>query len=410
MSDEPVPTPTPPPDGELPSVRPLYRDPLYVGGVLVALLAAGLYFAYFSATPPAAPERPAVARFARVAGPVSMREPDVETWTEAATGQRLRNRDRVRTEAAGGAELEFDNGNRVQVRPSSEVIVTDPTTVLPGGGSAWTVQAGEATFDLKERARITTPGATTTADALTTGNIEVDQEGTTGISVFTGQAEVATLGGGTISLTANQGVRVDATGQAGPRLELPSPPIQTAPPREAVISWLQGQGGSTTLSWNPVEHGTSYRVAIDLNVEQAELLLSAALNREGIEAPDLPMSALERGDYYWRVAGVNAEGMAGAFSKVWFFSVVDPPPAPPAAPLTVSDVAGLGEILYVSGRVSPGSQVSVDGQALRVAPDGRFSEYLRRPAEGSVLIQATQPDGAVTEERRTIVDAPPEGD
>jgi hypothetical protein len=148
----------------------------------VALLSAGVYFAFYSDGGPVEPERRQVASFSRLEGAVTMREPEAGSWSAASRGQRLRNRDRVRTEPTGGAELAFDNGNRVQVRPSSEVIVTDPTTALPGGGSAWTVEAGEASFDLQERAQITTPGGTTTADALTVGNIEVDQSGTTGIS------------------------------------------------------------------------------------------------------------------------------------------------------------------------------------------------------------------------------------
>ena len=392
-----------------PGARRLHRDPLYIGGVLLALAAAGAYFGFFARRAPEAPERRPVALFSRVEGAVSVREPDRETWDAAAPHQRLRNRDRVRTEAGAAAELEFDNGDRVRLRPSSEVMVTDPTTALPGGAAAWTVEAGEASFDLEERARISTPGATTSADALTAGNIVVDRAGTTGISVFSGRAEVATVGGETIALSANQGVRVDARGQAGPRSELPQPPSPVAPPREAVIPWREGEGGSTTLSWKPVEHGASYRVAVDLNVEQAELLLSAALDREGIEGDRLPMDALERGEYYWRVAGVNAEGMSGAFSRVWPFSVTDAPPAPPPAPLSVSEVTGLGEIVHVAGRVAPGSRVSVDGHPVRVGSDGRFSEYLRRPPGETLLIQATQPDGFEAEERRRIVEANPAG-
>lgn len=401
----PDPEPSSPPPDDAPVARPFYRDPLYVGGVLVALVAAAVYFLFFSETGPQAPERRRVARFSRVTGAVSVRPPDDETWDAASKGQRLRNRDRVRTEPAGAAELEFDNGNRVQVRPSSEVIVTDPTTALPGGGSAWTVEAGQASFDLKQRARITTPGATTTADALTVGAIEVDEEGGTGVSVFEGEAEVATLTGETIALTANTGVRVDSAGQAGPRRNLPEPPTQIAPPREAVIEWQEG-GAATTLSWGAVEHGATYRVAVDLNVEQAELLLSAALDHDDIPGEQLSMNALERGEYYWRVAGVNEDGMPGAYSGVWFFSVAAPPPAPPPAPLAVTGVTGLGEIVHVAGTAAPGSEVSVDGLPVRVAPDGRFSEYLRRPAADSVVIRATAPDGSVSEEQQPIAEGP----
>jgi hypothetical protein len=149
---------------------------------------------------------------------------------------------------------------------------------------------------------------------------------------------------------------------------------------------------------------------MDLNVEQAELLLSAALDREGIEGAQLPLSALARGEYYWRVAGVNAEGMAGAFSGVWSFSVSNALPPAAVAPLSILEVTGLGEIVYVTGRAAPGSQVSIEGHPVRVGPDGRFGDYLRRPAGERLSIRATLPDGSEHEERRPIVEAPAGGD
>jgi hypothetical protein len=60
----------------------------------------------------------------------------------------------------------------------------------------------------------------------------------------------------------------------------------------------------------------------------------------------------------------------------------------------------------VKGHAPAGSRVSADGHPLQVAPDGSFSEYLRRPAGSSLLIRATLPDGSETEQRRPIAEGP----
>lgn len=386
--------------------RPLHKDPLVMGGAATAIIAAGVYFAFFAGpSGPPVVERPEVAGFARLEGGVSVREEVATEWDKAEMDRRLHVRDQVRTDAGAGAEVAFDNGNVVRVLPSSVVLITDPTTSMAGGGSAWTIESGEANFDLQQGAEITTPGATTSGVAGTVGNIDVSQDGITGIRIFEGSATVATTKGETINLERNQGVRVDADGVAGDKQDLPDPPELTAPPREALVVYAEGQGGSTQLAWTPVPRGITYQVAMDYNVEQAELLLSAALDREGVEESSLQMDRLDRGAYFWRVAAVNSEGMAGAFSRVWQFSVSDPPPPPPQAPLAIAESAGLGAIVHVAGRVPPGSEVTLDGHPVLVLPDGSFSEYLRRPAGSVVQVRATAPDGSLTEESWPVSDS-----
>jgi hypothetical protein len=44
----------------------------------------------------------------------------------------------------------------------------------------------------------------------------------------------------------------------------------------------------------------------------------------------------------------------------------------------------------------------VDGTPIRVAPDGTFSEFLRRGDRREVTIKVTGPGGEVTEEKRPL--------
>jgi hypothetical protein len=108
---------------------------------------------------------------------------------------------------------------------------------------------------------------------------------------------------------------------------------------------------------------------------------------------------------------VNKDGLEGAFSRVSFFAVVEPetPPqptptpgvAPPVLVLQALDEVAPG-VVHVGGRTDPGTAILVNGTAVKVMPDGSFSEYVRRSAPGEVVIRATGADGQFTEQARTV--------
>jgi hypothetical protein len=169
---------------------------------------------------------------------------------------------------------------------------------------------------------------------------------------------------------------------------------------------------TANLSWNAVKNGTTYRVAMDYNVTQANLLLSAALDEPGITTTAHAIKGLSVGRYFWRVSAVNKDGLEGAPSRVSFFAVVEPEvpqPAPTATPglqppalvLQAVDEVAPG-IVHVGGRTDPGAAVTVDGTPVKVMPDGSFSEHVRRGGTGGVLVRATAEDGQFTEQTRAV--------
>ena len=56
----------------------------------------------------------------------------------------------------------------------------------------------------------------------------------------------------------------------------------------------------------------------------------------------------------------------------------------------------------VVGRTAAGATVTVDGTAVKVLPDGSFSEYVRHGGKGEVVVRATFPDGQFTEQSRPV--------
>ena len=388
--------------------RPFYKDPLSIMGWGIALGAIVAYWAYF--VRPHVPEPgEQVARITALAGEVRLKPNEREIWNAATLQDSLHVGDVVQTEPRSGAAISFNSGSVVRVRPDSVVYL---------GGSAeqstaaWRVQAGRVNFTVGEQVtQIVTPTLTTTAQKNATGHIDVGEDGETGVKVFSGEAEVETSQGETIVLGENEALQVDAQGKAGEKQALPPPPKLLTPNLKAIMPFASPPEATAELTWEAVINGSTYHVALDYNVVQADLLLSATLDEQGIRGTEHELQGLDPGRYFWRVAAVNDAGLEGQFSRVSVFSVEtlqEPEPEidTPDLGLPTLTLAALqevgGGVLHVHGTALPGSTVTVDGYEISVRPDGTFSEYVKRTDRAEVMVRATAPDGQFAEQARPV--------
>jgi len=392
-----------------PRRKPFYKDPLSIIGWGIALASIVAYWFFFVRKPVPKPGQQ-IARLTAVEGKVKVKPNEREAWGDARLSDQLHVGDVVQTETRAGAQISFNSGSVVSVRPDSVVYIGGSAEAST---AAWRVQSGRVNFSTGDEAtEIVTPTLKTTALQNATGNIDVGDAGDTGVKIFRGQAEVETTQGQKITLSENQAVQVDSAGKAGAMLELPPPPTLVAPAPKARLPLVAPPEASAKLSWNAVKNGTTYRVAMDYNVTQANLLLSAALDEPGITSTSHDLKGLNVGRYFWRVSAVNKDGLEGAPSRVSFFAVVVPEvpqPAPtptPGVELPTLVVQALDEVapgvVHVGGRTAAGATVTVDGTEVKVLPDGSFSEYVRHGGKGEVVVRATFPDGQFTEQSRAV--------
>jgi hypothetical protein len=372
-------------------------------GLLVAIAAVAVYVHFFllKAPPPASGPK-VVARLTAVEGSVRVKVTGVGPWTPGKAGRELRTGDVVQTDMKAGAAITFVSGNVVTVRQDTVVLISEGDAAVAQEATAWHVQSGSVNFDLKERTEIVTSTTRTTTSADATGSINVNDEGATGVKIFKGSAEVATTSGQTVTLAGNEAVLVDKQGGAGPRIALPPAPTLTAPHSQAELPYVPPPDPSVHLSWAAVGGAATYQVAMDYNVKQAELLLSAALESSDITGTEHAMTGLDPGNYFWRVAGVTREGLEGEFSQVSIFAVVPPVPKAAGAPPLEARTADLDSVVEVAGRTDPGAQITVDGHLAKVLPDGRFREHFRKTGRSFIVIRATGTDGQFTEEQLPV--------
>ena len=400
--------PSPPSDpGDRPARSPWARKQLpTLVGLLIALAAVAAYFLFFLEPPP--PSGPiAVAHLTAVEGNVRVKAVGGNNWMKGRPSQGLMTGDIVQTDPAAGAEITFFTGNVVTVRSDSVILISEGEAAVAEEATAWHIESGQVNFELRKETDIVTATARTRAAANSAGNINVTDAGGTGVKIFRGSAQVMTTHGETVSLNDNQAVLVDARGKAGSRIELPPTPQPIAPPGKAELPYVDPPRATAKLQWEAVHGAQTYHVAMDYNVQQAQLLLSAALDQPGIAATTHELPGLDPGSYFWRVAGVSKEGLEGDFSRVSLFSVVkrlvpEPLPVAAAPSLTVDATAAQEGIVQVKGRTDPGASVAVDGHAVKVLPDGSFNEFVRTTGNGFVLVRATDARGQLTEQKRPV--------
>jgi hypothetical protein len=379
--------------------------------ILVAAVAALLVRGCRTPSPPPPPAAAVEtgARFVAIEGNVRVKRAGTLEWIPATRAIVLHHNDIVQTTGGGAAELHFADGTVFNVRPDC-LFTIEESSQNPVSGQqrvALSIQSGEANFQTAPRTvsgstTISTPTVRTTPERDTTGNIQVAQSGETGLRIFRGAGRAETRSGQRIELASNEGVKVNASGEAGRKMALPNIPVLTAPPHQTEVAYPDPARAITLLMWNGVPGATGYRVMVDFSPTFARPLV----DRQGYRGTQMELRAFETGTYYWKVAAVDANGSEGSFSDLWRFTLVKAPPstlAPP--PLAVEALELKGNVLHVRGRTEPGATLSLNGLRIDVQPDGSFNEFVTfEPGTSAVVVlRVTGVSGGVNEQRRPVV-------
>jgi hypothetical protein len=386
-----------------------YRTLALAGGAI--LLAAIGWFLLGRRTPPPPPPATAVAtgaRFESIEGSVQVKRSGTLEWVPATRAVVLRQNDLVRTGSGATAEIHLADGGVINVRPDSlmTILESSQNPISRLQRVALSIQSGEANFQTAGRnvpgsTTISTPTLRATADRDTSGSIQVAEGGATGLRIFRGQGAAETRAGQRIALASNEGVNVDATGAAGPKLALPTVPQLTAPSNGTDIAYPDLTQGITLLLWSTVPQASAYRVMVDFSPSFARPLF----DRQTARSTQMELRALEAGSYYWKVAAIGTDGTEGSFSDLWRFTLARSPQSLASPPPLVFEAAELkGNVLHVRGRTEPGATLSMSGVRLEVQADGSFNEFVTFDggAGTTVRLTATGTRGGRAEQRRRV--------
>jgi hypothetical protein len=375
---------------------------LSVIGVVVAV-AGILYFRYGwpIKPPPLPPPEVTSAHFTLIEGMVRVKAKSTLDWREADTLMPLGAGDLIRTWPRSLAEITFVDRNVVRLSPESLM-------TIEGNPERIEYVMSSGVLNLRTAAgrdgRSTTVGIPSGRGVVAPSS-EADftvGSGYSDVSVTSGQVDLETAAGDRLQVASSEGVRIDASGRAGPKMRLPGIPDLVEPARQARV--YVSANALARFEWRPVNDAAGYRFML---ARSAGFAAPVADTRDTLTSVEV--RGLEPGEYHWRVAALGMNGVSGRFSPAARFTVARPTAGPPD--LVLGPVQLHANLLQVKGKTEPGATVTVNGQRLKVEPDGSFNDWVALTEMGrqEVVIRSKGLDTDQFTEKKVTVTVRPEG-
>ena len=354
------------------------------------------------------------AKFVRIVGNVQVKKKDDSRWVDAHGQMELDPGDLVRSRDEGSAQILFFDGVSLMLSPASLIEIQLRGKTRDGLNRNPNVHLSVGQVDLS------TPKFNTarTTPSLSTDNVEARLKNDTELRVHRneaskqtdlvvsgrGGAEIRSGGGETTELAPNEAAAVEGAGEQVSTVKrtLPRAPLLILPTDLKVFYEKPAEG--VTLRWQQLSEASAYHVQIS----DSSLWARALVDRRDIAGEaSVTIKGLDFGEYYWRVASIDADGYASPFSQYRKFVIRDPAEVqaststrPPRLDLTKKMV--FENIFILKGATDPGAVVTVNDERADVEEDGSFTHFTTLYNDGLNNVEVVARDGVDNATRQTI--------
>ncbi len=331
-----------------------------------------------------------------VSGRVEIQRATDLAWKGGQDGMRLASGDRVRTFSSARAEVGFDDGNVLRIKPDSLIVIGDLTenvrTKVRKSSVRLLVSNIEA--DIKKSVvrgsqfRLEMPTATAEIDKARM-SVEIRADKQSQVSVYSGQVDLDT-GSQRVQVTDRKTVMISALKEiTSPENLLPAPRVTAPRPLETFPS---ATGGVViSCAWEAVSGARAYR----LEIAGDRFFDKPVVSRDDLRVTAFATPSLGQGVYHVRVAALDAQGRTGDFADPVPVRIVVDRQAPfIEIQKFVVLQSGRGREVLVNGRTEPGATLSVGGRPVLVDETGYFSAVLKGLAVGQAEMEILARDRA----------------
>jgi hypothetical protein len=190
------------------------------------------------------------------------------------------------------------------------------------------------------------------------------------------------------------------TGKIAKEKEI-APPVLLAPANMMPIFSATG-GKPVDFSWAPVDNAKYYRLRISRNPYFSSVEKELKTN-----TPEVKVTGLSEGRYYWVVQSVDSRGKESVESDRNGFSLIARGNEAEALLLEMDPFVQHGHVIQVRGKTERGARVMVNGEEVPViADDGSFSYFTPPLPSGESVITVTAQNsrgGVSTQTKRVVI-------
>jgi hypothetical protein len=338
-----------------------------------------------------------------VGGKVEIQRANRTTWESAKAGMQLFEGDFLKTGANGAADVMAADGTLYRIKPETLFEIQRTSTLSSPSGqktrrSEIKFIVGTININTGESSRsiVRTDTATTDIGARSSVGVGVDENKTTLVATYRGEAILSNDTG--MKLVVGEKEQVSAAGDTkvfGPKLKLPDTPELALPADNSAFDVRQP--GPMTLKWKAVRDAVRYK----LQISQSRLFVpeSIIVDLDDRTKPEAVVSVKEEGVFFWRVAAVTKANLTSDWSSSRRFRFTSgeiragrPDSLPPSLVLERPKVTGT--IVFVNGKTDPGATITVNGESVDSDSLGNFRKIIAIHKEGLNSVEVRAADGA----------------
>jgi Glucodextranase, domain B len=350
------------------------------------------------------PQGGALATLAGFDHTVKAKRADALAWEDAEPRMPLFDNDAIRTFDKSTATIAFGRDDVVEVDQNALVVIKprrstgdqdeislallspdliDSLSSKPPAEQKQAIEKAAASHELHIQ---TLPAAAGGRDKTRVAVRSLPDKSTT-VASLSGALKLIGPKGDEIVLKEKMVTRITPQGAIVTPRDLPPAPGLVSPRNGATYAYLR-KSPKVEMSWNAAPRAAGYRVVVASDPSFRKVFADERVKTTGFSL------RLQPGTYYWRVRSFDGDGFEGAYSEARSLqaSYDDTPPK-----LTIVSPAEMfvspAPSVEVRGRTEGGARVRINGQPVRVAGDGSFTQAVTLK-EGVNLVTIEAADAA----------------
>jgi hypothetical protein len=348
------------------------------------------------------------AHFTALDGTIRVRKGNGNSWINADYSVPLEKGDVVQTGAEGMAKIVFNDGTNYTVKQDSLIVIEENSaneqqqTNVAVAVTTGTVDLTTATYMQGSKSQVIVAGAKASlapdSAAMVRNDPKADQHE---ILVKKGSTNIE-RNGESVRLSSWEKVNFQSESKTMERGKEIGPPTPIAPGNMMPVFIGAGEKSKEVeFSWTPMANAAGYRLRISHNPYFSSLLLDRK-----VDSPNVVVTGLAQGAYYWSIVSYDASGKESVESEKNRFTIIAKTKEKVELSLDLNPFVQHGHVIEVIGKTEAGARVMVNGKEVPVVGDDGSFNYFTPPlpnGENLITVTAQNSKGGVNTRQEKVV-------
>jgi hypothetical protein len=348
------------------------------------------------------------AHFTALDGTVRVRKANGNSWIRADYNVPLEKGDVVQTGSEGMAKVVFNDGTNYTVKQDSLIVIEENSandqqqTNVAVAVTTGTVDLTTATYVQGSKSQVIVAGAKASLAPESSAMVHNDPRGDQHEILVKKGSGAIERNGEVVRLSNWEKVSFQSQSKTMDKGKEVGPPTPIAPGNMMPIFIVEGEKSKDVeFNWTPMANAAGYRLRISHNPYFSSLLLDRK-----VESPNVVVTGLGQGAYYWDIQSYDAGGKESVESEKNRFTIIPRSAEKVELSLDLDPFIQHGHVIEVQGKTETGARVMVNGKEVPIVADDGTFHYFTPPlpnGENMITVTAQNSKGGVNTRQEKVV-------